>query len=139
MALLTMYAIRNKEGKWYHRKGYCGYGDSWVDDIKQARIFGTLRPARGQVSYWALNYPDFGIPDIIQLDVDNLKVLDETERINKVKEKKQREEENAEVWRTKHEFEQAKANYEKAQKELDRLQNEKMHKIIQEKNRGFND
>ena len=34
---LEFYAVRNREGQWFHRKGYSGYGETWVEDVEQAR------------------------------------------------------------------------------------------------------
>ena len=53
---LTMYAIQSQDGKWFRAKGYGGAGNSWVDDIKNARIYGKPGPARAQertVNYYS--------------------------------------------------------------------------------------
>lgn len=118
--LLTMYAVRSKDGKWFRRKGYSGYGDSWVDDIKRARIYGKPGPARAQITFWAENYPSHGVPDLVALKVTDMEVLDEAQRLEK---KHKREEKAAGVRRMKmasERLETAKKEFEEAHADLTR-------------------
>ena len=75
---ISIYAIRNKEGKWFRRKGYGGYGDSWVTDFTGARIFLKSGSARSVVTFWANQYPHYGVPDIVQMRCTSAVILDET-------------------------------------------------------------
>lgn len=90
---LKFYAIRSKDGKWFRAKGYNGHGDNWVDSVSKAKIYTKIGAARGQITWWANNYPQFGIPNLIELFCDKGIILDESERIKKSFAKKQREEE----------------------------------------------
>jgi len=90
--LLTLYAVRNKKGEWFRTKGYGGSGQSWVSDIKRARIYGKLGPARSIVTFFTSNWPEYGIPDIIQFDIKEFIVMDEIERVRKsIKSKQEKE------------------------------------------------
>lgn len=87
---LEFYAVRNKEGKYFRAKGRDGYGETWVADIKKARIYQKPGPAKAVVSWFFNNYPSFGVPDLIKFTVSKTEIIDESIRINKEKEKKQK-------------------------------------------------
>lgn len=89
---LNFYAVRSKDGKWLRSKGYGGSGESWVSDITKAKIYGKIGPARSQVTFWAKNYPEFGIPDIVLISTGKCNILDEGDRVKKAIAKIQREE-----------------------------------------------
>jgi hypothetical protein len=77
------------------------------------------------VSYFANNYPEYGVPEIVELYVTTSKVLDETKRVKKAQDKRAEKEaayqEKMKVWK----LEQAKIELEKAQKHLASLEKEK--------------
>lgn len=85
---LNFYAIRNQEGRWFRSKGYGGSGNSWVNDISNAKIYGKPGPAKAQVTFWATNYPQYGVPDLVQITTGSCNYLDQKERVAKVNEKK---------------------------------------------------
>jgi hypothetical protein len=85
---LNFYAVRSKDGKWLRSKGYNGYGDSWVDDIMKAKIWMRPGAAKAQVTFWANSYPQYGIPDLVQITSGVCNYLDQTERVAEVKRKK---------------------------------------------------
>ena len=113
---LEFYLVRNKEGKWFRAKGYGGSGDSWVDEVKRARVYGRIGPARAQVNFWATNYPTYGVPEIVKLTVSGFTVMDETERVKKQIAKKKEAEKKAELEDKKRRLEEAKAELEEAQR-----------------------
>jgi hypothetical protein len=80
---LELYVVRNSGGKYFRSKGYGGYGSNWVDELKKARIYAKIGPARSQVSFWATNYPKYGTPEIVVLTVAATKVLQEDDRVKK--------------------------------------------------------
>lgn len=90
---LKLYVVRSKDGKYFKSKGYGGYGSSWKDDINQAKIYTKPGPARGQITFWATNYPEYGVPDLIELLVTegNMRVINEDDRLTKVKARKEKE------------------------------------------------
>jgi hypothetical protein len=81
--ILKMYAVRNKEGKWFRRKGYGGYGSTWTDDLKLARIYGKTGGPRGVISWFANTYPEYGVPDLVIFKMSDMEVVDESERVQK--------------------------------------------------------
>ena len=66
---LKLYAVQSKDGKWLRAKGYSGSGNSWVENIEDAKIYPKLGNARRQVTWWSNHFPDFGIPLIIEFQI----------------------------------------------------------------------
>lgn len=91
---LKLYVLRSKDGKYFKSKGYQGIGASWRDEIGDAKVYAKPGPARSQVTWWATHFPQFGVPDLLEITIteDNIKVLNETSRVDKVKLRKEREE-----------------------------------------------
>ena len=118
---LELYVVRNKEGKFFRRKGYGGSGNSWVEDVALARFYVKVAGARAIVGYYASNYPQYGVPDIVKLTANETEVLDESERVKKSLEKKRKREEEAILRQKKYALDRAKADFEKAKSDLDRL------------------
>ena len=112
---MKLYAVRNKEGKWLRSKGYGGYGDKWVDDIEKARMYATLKGARINVGWYANNFPDYGIPEIVAFDVVQSGVLNEEGRIAKARELE-------EARQSTRELRKAKAMLSEAQRRLERAE-----------------
>lgn len=79
---LNFYAVRSQDGKWLRSKGYGGSGESWVEDITKAKIYSKPGPAKAQITFWAKNYPKFGIPDLVKITTGVCEYLDQTERVN---------------------------------------------------------
>jgi len=118
--MIELYVIRSQEGKYFRSRGYRGYGNSWVDYIQEAKIYAKIGPARAQVTFWAKNYPDYGIPDIVRLDVTGLTIMEETQRVEKVLEKAKTAKEKAEVRRQKQKLVAAQKEFERAKEALER-------------------
>lgn len=78
---LEVYAVQNREGKWFRRKGYGGSGESWVDRFSAARIYNKIGPARGVVTWFAEAYPEYGIPNLVRLKISEVELIDETDRV----------------------------------------------------------
>ena len=118
---LKLYAVRNQEGKWFHAVGYGGGGGSWVDDFTKAKIYTKISVARSRVSFFATRWPEYGVPDLIELVVGECRVIKEEERVAKVIKDKKTFEENRNVREMKRKLKQAKLDVERAQKEFDKL------------------
>ncbi len=121
MEELILYAVRNKEGKWFRARGFGGHGEPWVDNISKARIYGTPGPARAQVTYFTNNHSKYGVPELVKLHVGLVEVMDEEERVKKANEKKERYLANSEVRHQRWKLQKAKADLEKAQTNLNNL------------------
>jgi hypothetical protein len=120
---LKLYAVINSDGKFFRSKGYGGYGQSWVDDISKAKIYPTSRPAKAQITFWGKNYPEYGIPKLIEMTATVTDIIDQTDRVDKfIKDSKLKElryEENKKKW----EYEKAIKDLEKAKDKLKQFQN----------------
>lgn len=84
---LVLYVVRNSDGKFFRAKGYRGYGESWVDSVNEAKIYGKIGGARGVITFFSKNYPEFPTPELIRLTVTDSFVMDEKSRVQKAKEK----------------------------------------------------
>jgi hypothetical protein len=118
---LKMYIVRNSKGQYYRAKGYGGAGTSFVDDINKCRIYGTIGPARSVVTFFANNYPEYPTLEIIKVNVAGFEVLNESERVRKVIEKKQREQAAQEKRAAERAMAEAERKLAEAQKNLDKL------------------
>lgn len=105
--LLIMYAVRNRDKKYFRAKGYGGTGDTWVDSLSKARIYPKVGPARAQVTFFANNYPKFGIPDLVALLVTDVVVVNEKERVKESQKRKAKEDAKYAAYKAKWEQEQA--------------------------------
>jgi len=103
--LLKLYAVQNLEGKFLHTKGYGDYGDIWTDSLVKAKIYFTPGPARGQITYFANNWPQYGIPLLVELHVTRMVGVAETTRVKKSQEqiakKKLKRQEDHVTWEIK--------------------------------------
>lgn len=116
---LKFYAIVNSEGKFFRSKGYNGYGNSWVAEIEKAKIYSANSgAAKSQVTFWAKNYPEYGVPKLIELTATITDVIDHTERVKKsidgIKLKELKRKEAVE----KHNYNQARQKLEEAREDL---------------------
>lgn len=123
--MLVLYAVRSQDGKWFRAKGYGGYGESWVDDLTSAKLYTKIGPARSRVTYWAREWPDYGIPEIVELHVTKA-VVSEEEKAAAEKRLRKRlaHYEEAEVRAKRWELERAQMALEAAQKDLERARAE---------------
>jgi hypothetical protein len=80
---LEFFIIVNGDGLFFRAKGFNGNGNSWVSDIKDAKIYQKLPQARSRVTYFANNYPGYKIPQIIKITGKLSEIINEKERIEK--------------------------------------------------------
>lgn len=118
---IELYVVQNADGQWFRRKGYGGYGPTWVDDFKRARIYNRIGGARAVITYFANQYPSYPIPQLIKLEVTKLTPIDETVRIKKAQEKREIAVLAREMFEQQHKLEQARKTYEKAKEDLEKL------------------
>ena len=85
---MEMYVVINHKGQYFRAKGYGGGGQSWVDDIGKAKIYGRIGPARSTVTFFSndLKYPK---PMIGVLGINTCTIVDESARVEKVKNAKE--------------------------------------------------
>lgn len=115
---LDLYLVRNKEGKWFRAKGYAGSGDTWTDDVRKARVYGKIGPARAIVSFFSNHYPEYGTPDLVRFHATPAEVMDEEKRVKGQRDAKIRREQEQEARMAKYDLEQAQIAYQKAAQKL---------------------
>lgn len=123
--ILELHAVRNKEGKWFRSRGQHGWGEHWVDELKDAKIYTKIGQAKARVSFYANHFPKYGIPDLVTLQVTKMVVIDQTARVKKVQQKNAiAEQKNAEA-DAKYALENAQKRLEEAQKEIRRIERDR--------------
>ena len=85
---MKLYAVRNREGKYYKSRGYGGIGTHWVDGLERAKIYAKIGGARSVITYYAREYPSYGTPLLVELTVVETTVSDESDRVRAASEKK---------------------------------------------------
>jgi len=115
---LKFYAVRNKEGKWFRAKGYGGYGETWVDELNRARVYNKPKSARGTITYFATQFPKYGVPDLVEFSVGEIRIMDEAKRVTDSQKKKEILSRKHKLWRHQFEVSEAKRKLEEAQKKL---------------------
>ena len=118
---LDFFAVRNKEGQWFRRKGYGGSGNSWVDDIKLARIYGKIGGARAIVTFFAKNYPQSRVPEIVKFKAVPAEVINEEARVKKIIAKKEERELESRNRRRQEEIERLQKQQVTTTRRLERL------------------
>jgi len=73
---LRMYAVRSGDGK------YLCKGNGWVDGLERARLWRCAPgPVRALVTLLATKFPNSVFPELVELRVTDVVVLDEKERL----------------------------------------------------------
>ena len=116
-----LYAVQNSDGKWFHRKGFGGYGETWCAEPHKARIYTKIGQARAQITYFAKNYPAFPVPKLVKLIVDRTETIDETERVAKDAKKQEKAKVRKELKKKQYLLDLAKHDLERAQKRVREL------------------
>lgn len=119
---ITLYAIRNSKGEWFRAKGRDGYGKkTWNEDLNIAKLYTKLSQARARVTFFANNYKDFPVPQLVEFQATQVRVVDETERVAKAKLKKQLEVENRKKIHAEVELKHAQAALAEAKAKIKKL------------------
>jgi len=121
IAVVTLYAVRNREGKWFRSKGYGGYGDTWVADVAKAKLYTKIGQARGRVSFFASKWPEHGVPDIVEFMATETQVLPEAGRVAEVSIRKAEQEARRAVRQKQAEIDRATRDKADAEARLARL------------------
>ena len=119
---LSMYVVRNYEGKFFRAKGLNGYGETWVFDLREAKFYIKISQARSRVTFFANNYPDLKPPEILEAEVRITNVVGgESERLDKALKKIARDKENQIRWSNESYVREVENNFKKAKAELEKL------------------
>ena len=91
MEEIKLYALRTKDGKFRDKH-------SWTTDISKTKLYRRIGGARGQITYWANNYPEYGIPDLVEFVITKINIIDDSERVIDVIEKREQEKIKREIY-----------------------------------------
>lgn len=80
------------------------------------------------VSYFANNYPSFGVPEIIHFEAKAVAIMDEAKRVKDAKSKREEQEAARQAAKSKRELEEAQKRARDAQENLKRVRNK--HKSL---------
>jgi hypothetical protein len=117
---IELYAVRNSQGQWFRAKGYGGYGESWTDTFARARVYSKIGPARATISFFA-NSNKYPSPDLVRLCVTKVEVIDESERVEKVKLAKRKREALQKKWDSEQQLKRAQQALDKAKADIESL------------------
>lgn len=77
-SILTFYAVRSSDGKFFKRYGWhLKYQDMFVDDIGKARIYAKPGPAKSRITVFAKRFPTEQKADLVELHITNISIFDE--------------------------------------------------------------
>jgi len=110
----TMYAVQNDKDQFLRSKGFSGSGNSWVDSLDTARLYGKPRAARARITFFAKNYPEFPVPKLVALHITEMEVIDETERIENLKKNRASADDRRELRSKKAALDKAQSEYDEA-------------------------
>jgi len=115
---LEFFIVINSSGQFFRAKRYGGYGNTWVDDIKKAKVYGKISQARARTTWFFNTYPQYPPPSIIKLGIGSIEILDETERVKKASKTKEEKEALRAKKRAQDDLDTAKRNFDLAQDKL---------------------
>ena len=69
---MKLYVVRNKEGKFFRSIGYGGNGANWVDGLDKAKFYPKIGQAKSRCTYFAGHYPQFGVPEVLEFDLNTI-------------------------------------------------------------------
>lgn len=134
---LVLYAVQRRDGKWFHHKpstSHYGYSrpdpdSGWVDDLTGAKTWKSTQGARLVIGWFAENFPQIGIPNLVKFTMSTVEVIDESARIEKARQAKIKRQETAEVREKQRALECAEAELRRKQQELEaaRVRYERLH------------
>lgn len=109
---MEFFLVQNQEGKYFRAKGFSGYGLTWVDWAQDAKVYTKLGQARSRVTFFAKSYPEYGIPKIIRIKVQEGEVLEEEVRVKKaIKSKELKELQQKRDWLEKLQMQNVKETH----------------------------
>lgn len=120
MISATFYAVRAKDGLWW-RSSSRNNASCWVKHVTKAKIYSSVSPARGKITSYANVNPTLPLPDIVELVVTQMNVVDQKDRVMKTKQKKQEEKTKQDALNKKHDLQEAQRDFDRAAARLNKL------------------
>lgn len=122
---VELYAVRDKNGLWLSSAGFRYHKDNvelvWRPELKEAETWRTLSMARARVTFFADNFPERGIPEVVVLKLTEARPLADKKRAVKVLKRREAERARELVARKEHAIERAKRAVASAQAQLAEL------------------
>lgn len=115
------YVVVNSDGQFFRRKGYGGYGNTWVDTLDTARVYVKIGQARSVVTFFANNYPQYPVPSLVKMTIGAVEILDETLRVAKAQAAQERAAARREERNRQEAVDRAQRALDQAQERLKRL------------------
>jgi hypothetical protein len=109
--IVHLYIVRSRDGKFLRRKGYGGYGEKWVEDLADARMYSRIGPARAQVTWWTKHYPEFGTPEILILEARIVGKEEQEARVEKAIASEKEAVRRSEIAQAKRKIKEAERRY----------------------------
>lgn len=75
-SILTFYAIRRKDGKFF-KKYSSTYNDNFIDNIGKAKIYTKPGPAKSRITVLSKRHPLEEKADLVELHITNISIFDE--------------------------------------------------------------
>jgi hypothetical protein len=119
---MKMYVVRHPDGNKFFKRQASNMGrnlGTWVGMFDKAKIFDKLRNARSTVTWYA-NLTG-KVCDILEFELVQTCVLTETDRVEKVMQKREEEEVKRARQRYEREMQEAKEDYERALNRLKKV------------------
>jgi hypothetical protein len=116
--MCEVYIVVSKDGKYLRTKGYGRYGECWVEDLLDAKIYLKIKSAKAQATFWARKYPQYGIPSIHVFELVLKEILNQKDRVEKASKRIEKAAFASEINLNRWKLEQI-------QKDLERLEKEK--------------
>lgn len=117
---IVFYVIRNDVGQFYKTRT-SNRRPHWVDAIGMARIYGKESMARSKVTAYANENPNKPVPEIVEMHVTKVVVVDQRQRVVDARAKKIREDAGRDVAKRKRDLEDAEEEFEEARKRFEGL------------------
>jgi hypothetical protein len=119
---LEVYVVQNAQGQFFRAKGYSGSGKTWVNDISQAKLYPNTRGARQSITFFANAYPKLPAPVLLKLTIGKVEVMDESDRLLKAKQRKEKAVAERKRRDAEYALERAKSRMAEAEREIKTLQ-----------------
>lgn len=73
---MKVYIVKNQSNQYFRAKGRDGYGETWVSELENAKIYTKIGQAKSRVTYFYKSYPQYGCPVILEFELANPNEID---------------------------------------------------------------
>ena len=121
---MKLYVVRNKEGKFFRSIGYGGTGANWVEGLDTAKFYTKIGQAKSRCTYFAGHYPQFGVPEVLEFDLNTITpvVISMEQHVTKSIKSKRLAEYRLQVSNCMYDLKRARERLDKAESSFDKRQ-----------------